>query len=138
MGAGPYEALAALRAAALDGRLDEIADRHGLAVVTVFGSTARQEPEPRDLDVAVATRPGAAGLDVLAVLDDLAVLTGSDDVDLMVLDGALPVARERALVGAAALYEDEPGRYDRLRTHAVVERMETAWLRELELRVLQR
>lgn len=91
MGTGPYEALAALRAAADDGRLD-----------------------------------------------DLAVLTGSDDVDLMLLDDALPVARERALVGAVALYEDEPGRYDRMRAHAVVERMETAWLRDLELQVLQR
>ncbi|RJK96403.1 hypothetical protein [Vallicoccus soli] len=86
----------------------------------------------------MATRPGAGRLDVLALLNDLAVLTGSDDVDLMVLDAALPVARERALVGAVALYEDEPGRYDRLRAHAVVERLETAWLRELELRQLQR
>ena len=130
MGTTPAQALGRLEQAAADGRLDELAERRRVAVLTVFGSAARRDPSARDLDVAVALRPG--GTDVLALLDELSVLTGSDQVDLLDLDLAGPVAREHAL------YESEHGLMARMRGQAVVQRMDTDWLRRLDLELLAR
>jgi predicted nucleotidyltransferase len=132
--APPLVALEVLRAAARDGRLAELADRHALTVVTVFGSAVRGGA-PRDLDVAVGGRKGRPP-DVLALLDDLAVLTSCDVLDLLVLDRAGPVARERALVGCVPLYEDRPGAYATAQMAAMTERMDSDWLRALDLRLL--
>jgi len=42
--ADPLTALRRLRAAADDGRLEELARRHAVRVLTAFGSAARAEP----------------------------------------------------------------------------------------------
>lgn len=136
MGTRPDEALARLRAAADAGDLDGLCLRHSVRVLTVFGSAIRPGATPRDLDVAVRFEPARAG-DVLALLDDLSRLTGSDDIDLMVLDRAEPVARERALVGCLALHESEPGAYADAQMAAMCERMDTDWLRALDLETLR-
>lgn len=136
MGTTPAQALGRLEQAAADGRLDGVAERHRVAALTVFGSAARRDPAARDLDVAVAFRRGVH--DLLALLDELAALTGSDDVDLLDLGVAGPVAREHALVGCVALYESEPGLLARLRGDAIVQRMDTDWLRRLDLDLLAR
>ena len=137
MGTEPREGLSRLRVAAHDGRLEELCRRHGVRVLTVFGSAARPDADPRDLDVAVGFEPHHAG-DVLALLDDLSVLTGSDDVDLLVLDRAGPVARERALVQCVPLYESEPTAFATAQVAAMGERMDTEWLRALDLEAMRR
>ena len=137
MGTDPRAALARLRAAADDGRLEALCRRHGVRVLTVFGSVVRSDGQPRDLDVAAGFEPGRRG-DVLLLLDDLAELTCSDAIDLLVLDDAGPVARERALVGCVALYESEPMAYAIAQVAAVGERMDTDWLRALDLETLRR
>ena len=136
MGTDPRSAVRRLQAAAEDGQLDELCVRHGIRVLTVFGSAARAESTPRDVDVAVGFERGSRP-DLLALIDALAVLTGSDDLDLMVLDRAEPVARERGLVGCLPLYESEPGAYARAQMAAVGERLDTAWLRALELQAMR-
>jgi predicted nucleotidyltransferase len=137
MGLDPPAALGRLRAAADDGRLDALCERHGVRVLTVFGSTGRGEPRPRDLDVAVGYERGRRA-DLLALLDDLVELAGTEDVDLLVLDDAGPVARERALVGCVPLYESAAGEYALAQMAAMTERMETDWLRRLDLDLLAR
>lgn len=137
MGADPRTALQRLEKAAGDGRLDAMAQRHGVRVLTVFGSAIRNAADPRDLDVAVGFEPGQRG-DLLALLDDLSRLTGSDDLDLLVLDDAGPVARERALVGCRALYESGPSAYAHAQVAAMGERMDTDWLRAMDLETLRR
>lgn len=137
MGTDPRRALHRLRAAADDGRLEELCRRHGVRVLTVFGSAIRPDADARDLDVAVGFEPHSSG-DVLALLDELAVLTGSDDVDLLVLGRAGPVARERALVQCVALYESEPTAYATAQVAAMGERMDTEWLRVLDLEAMRR
>lgn len=137
MGADPRTGLQLLRAAAADGVLDALCARHGVRVLTVFGSTARRDGQPRDLDIAVGFEPDRRG-DVLALLHDLSVLTGSDDVDLLVLDDAGPVARERALVGCLPMYESVPGAYATAQMTAMGERMDTDWLRAQDLETLRR
>lgn len=136
MGADPRTALHRLRVAAADGGLDELCRRHAVRILTVFGSAVRTDGEPRDLDVAVRFEPGRRG-DLLTLLDDLTVLTGSDDLDVLVLEDAGPVARERALVGCVALYESEPRAYATAQVAAVGERLDTAWLRALDLATLR-
>jgi predicted nucleotidyltransferase len=137
MGTDPRTGLRRLQAAEQDGRLEQLCQRHGVRVLTVFGSAARADVEPRDLDVAVAFEPHRSA-DVLALLDDLTQLTMSDDVDRLVLGRAGPVARERALVQCLPLYESEPTAYATAQIAAMGERMDTEWLRALDLETMRR
>ena len=131
----PYDAVGRLHEAAADGRLDVLCRRHQLRVVSLFGSATRPGGAPADVDVAVALMPGTV-LDELALVVDLAALTGTDAVDVAVLDRAGPVLRERALVGAVPLYEAEPGAYAEAQIAAMAARRETDWLRALDLSLL--
>lgn len=56
----------------------------------------------------------------------------------MVLDDAGPLARERALVGARVLFQGGPGEFANAQIAAVMERLDTDWLRALELDLLTR
>lgn len=132
----PATGLARLRAAAASGELDELCARHRVRVLTVFGSTARGEPTARDLDVGVLFEP-ATRVDYPSIIDDLQELTGAD-VDLVRLDGAGPLIRERALVGSVALHESEAGAWSSAATAAALERMDTAWMRRSSLQTLAR
>lgn len=137
MGVTPHDALGVLRAAAGDGRLDMLCECHGIRVLTVFGSAVREGSSPHDLDVAVLFEQ-RADADVLAVIDALAELTGSDDIDLLDLGRAGPVARERGLVGCLALYESEPTAYATAQVAAAGERMDSDWLLRADLETMTR
>jgi predicted nucleotidyltransferase len=137
VGRSPREALDRLRAATTTGELDDLCARHRVRIMSVFGSAAAGADNPRDLDVAVGFEPGAKA-DVLGLLEDLVALTGTEAVDLLVLDRAGPVAKERALVGAVPLYESEQSAYAYAQMAAMCERMETDWLRRLDLEAMAR
>lgn len=115
------------------GELAALCRDHDVALLTVFGSVLRDD-DPGDLDVAVrfCTRQP----DVLALLDELARRTGGDHVDLMVLNDAGPVARERALVGCRVLHQSQPGEFANAQIAAIMERLDTAWLRALDLKLM--
>jgi predicted nucleotidyltransferase len=133
--ATPAVGLDRLRAAAATGELDALCERHGVRVMSVFGSAARGEPAARDLDIAVFSEPGAK-FDPVALITDLIDLTGVQAVDLAHLNRAGPVLRERALVGAVPLFENAPGRYAAAQTAAIGERIETDPMRRLDLELL--
>lgn len=59
----PLGAARRLRSAAVDGRLEALAELHDLALVVMFGSASRGEPDARDLDVAVGSRADRARRD---------------------------------------------------------------------------
>lgn len=132
--ATPAEGLARLRVAAETGELDGLCRRHRIRVLTVFGSAARDDPAARDLDVGVLLEPNTR-IDYLPLIQDLELLTEAD-VDVVHLNGAGPVLRERALVGSVVLDESEPGAWASASTAAVLERMDTEWLRRLDLELL--
>lgn len=134
MGRNAATALSRLRAAAQDGMLDEICERHHVRVLGVFGS-ALSSSEPDDLDVGVGFR--RRGGDVLALIDDLTALTGFDRLDVAVIDGADPVLRGRALSGLG-LYECAEGVFATEQMAALAEERDTAWLRRLDLETLIR
>ncbi|GAC1609549.1 MAG: hypothetical protein NVS3B26_11380 [Mycobacteriales bacterium] len=137
MGATPELGLARLREAASQGELDPLCHRYAVRIRTVFGSAVRAGPVPRDLDIAVRFEPSSSG-DTLGLLDALSRLTGSDDIDLMVLDAAGPVARERALVGCLALYESQTSAFADAQMLSICKRMDSDWLRALDLETLRR
>lgn len=120
-----------LIAAADSDVLDDVCRRHGVRVLTVFGSTGRGEPDPADLDVAVAFEPGTRG-DVLALASDLYALAGRE-VDLGVVDGASPLFRDRALMHAEPIWESHAGAWINAAVEAHMTALDTAWLRRLEL-----
>ncbi len=127
----PEEGMARLIEAAGAGTLDELCRRHGVRVLTVFGSTARGEPDPHDLDVGVAFEPGTTP-DVLALATDLYGIAGIE-MDLGVVDGASPLFRDRALMRAVPVWESRPCEWINTAVEAHMEALDTAWLRQLEL-----
>jgi predicted nucleotidyltransferase len=132
---GSREAYERLIAAAEDGRLAALCDRNAVSVLTVFGSAIDEDTDPRDLDIAVkfsATKEA----DLLRLVEELADMTGSGDIDLMDLDRADPVARSIALTDCLPLFETADGDYVREQIRAVQERLDTGWLRAMELKRL--
>jgi predicted nucleotidyltransferase len=116
--------------------LADVCGRFGVDLLVAFGSAVRPETDPHDLDLAVRFR--AADPDVLGFLDALTMLSGSSEIDLMDLGRAGPVARERALVGGVPLYQGQPGAFARAQMAAVTQRMDTEWLRRMELELMAR
>lgn len=131
MGTDPRTALDRLLAAASSGELDELCEARGVRLLAAFGSATRAEGEPGDLDLAVRFEDDAG--DLLRLLEDLSRIAGTDGLDVMDLALADPVARERGLVGTVPLFESERGAFARAQMSAMLERMDTAWLRHLDL-----
>ncbi|HKQ41985.1 MAG TPA: hypothetical protein VJT79_05845, partial [Pseudonocardia sp.] len=124
-----------LRDAAASGWLDAFCARHGVRVLTVFGSAGRGAANARDLDVGILTERGTP-FDAVAAVADLVEPTGTDAVDVAHLNRGGPVLRERALVGSVALYESVPGALADAQAIAIGERIETDPMRRLNLRLL--
>lgn len=129
---------ARLRDAATQGALVKLCDRHGVDLVVVFGSVLDPDAEPRDLDIAVRFAPGDAthAHDALKLLDGLYRLTGSERIDLMVLNRAAPLARERALTNGEPLFQRHRGDFANEQIAAIMERIDTDRFRALELELL--
>ncbi len=93
-----------------DARLREVArdvaGRFGLRLVVLFGSTARQEPDPRDLDLGVV---GSEPLDVVAITNAVIRALGMQSVDVADLRRADPVLLALAARDGRALFEAESG-----------------------------
>lgn len=128
-------ALQGLRAAVADGTLDDLAAEHRLALVVLFGSAADPTVEdPGDLDLAIAWQRDADP-DLLGATGDLANLMG-DAVDVLDLDRAGPLVRERAMTGGEKLLEREPGAFANRQMRAVRDAMDTAWMRRAQLELM--
>lgn len=132
----PAQGLVRLREAAGSGELAALCSRRQVGLLTVFGSAARHDPAAHDLDVGVLFEPDARA-DQLGVIGDLVDLTEAD-VDVVHLNRGGPVIRERALVGSIVLHESRPGLLATAQIAAVLERMDTEWLRRLDLELLAR
>lgn len=104
------EALHRLESASEDGRLEVVCRRLDVVLLTLFGSAVRDAGSAHDLDVAAlfGQRSVMAPLELVGALVDI---TGTDDVDLLVLDDADPVARFNATSRGLPLYADAPTRW---------------------------
>lgn len=118
------------------GELDDLLQRLGVELLTLHGSAVESQPlrPPADLDIAVLHGPHG---DLLETIGALVQLLGLDEVDVMDLRRAGPVAKAQALGPVCVpLYESRSGLYAEHQMRALTERMETAWLRRLDLRLL--
>lgn len=77
-----------------------------------------------------------ADFDLFGFVTEVIGLVGLEQVDVAHLNGAGPLLRERALIGSIILHEKEPGIWARASTAAVMERMDTEWLRRLSLELM--
>jgi predicted nucleotidyltransferase len=84
----------------------DVAERFGLRLIVLFGSTAREEPEPRDLDLGML---GSDTLDVVAITNALIRALGTQSVDVTDLRRADPILLALAARDGKPLFETEPG-----------------------------
>lgn len=124
-----------LRAARADGRLAQACAATGIELVMLFGSAAT-EPDPGDVDLAVAFVDPRAR-DVLAAVTALHGLVG-DALDVLDLDRAGPVARQRALTQGEVLVQLRPGAFATRQMAAMREFIETDPFRRLDLELMGR
>jgi hypothetical protein len=83
--------------------LIELARRHGVVEVRVFGSMARDDArDDSDVDLLVSLAPGTSGLALGGLLLDAQELLGRR-VDLVTEPGLHPALRERVLRDAVTL-----------------------------------
>lgn len=137
MATTPRDVVRRLLEAGVSGDLARLCERQDVELMVLFGSAARDEPDPSDVDLAARFRSGGVA-DPLALLQDLYQLTTYEGFDLLDLGRAGPVARDRALTGCRLLYEAAPGLYARAQIAAAMERMDTEELRRVELELLAR
>jgi predicted nucleotidyltransferase len=127
---------ARLQEAARQGAVAELCRRHGLDLLVVFGSVLATGTDPRDLDIAVRFGAGNEAPDTLKILDDLYRLMGSDRIDLMVLNRAAPLARERALTTGEPLFQRKSGDFANAQIAAIMERLDTDRFRAMDLELM--
>ena len=130
----PGQALEILRGSA---SLTAVCRNRGVILLTAFGSAIKPNGMPHDLDLGVLFEYGGPR-DLLGLLDDLVVMTDCDFLDVTVLNDAGPVIRERALVGAEVLFEARRSIHANASISAMLERMDTAWMRALIVEELAR
>lgn len=109
--------------------LASVAESEELRLVVLFGSGARGEHVPRDLDIAVR---GDRPLDVIGLTNRLTVELGRQDVDLVDLRVADPVVLMKVAEEGIVLYEAEPGTFGRFQSLAARRYFDTRKFREAE------
>ncbi len=122
-----------LDAAALD-RLTHALDREGVVAAMLIGSQARGNAGPlSDIDVAVWHKPSLGPSQRLSLQLGLASAAGSalgtNEIDIVMLNRAPPLLRQRAVRDAVRLVERDPDERVRLETRAILDFLDTAPLR---------
>ena len=80
----------------------DLAARHGASNIRVFGSAARSESSPRDVDLLVDLEEGRSLLDLIAIEQDLEDLLHRS-VDVVTERGLSPYLRARVMSEAQPL-----------------------------------
>ncbi len=121
-----------------DARLREVArdvaGRFGLRLVVLFGSTARQEPEPRDLDLGVLR---SEPLDAVVITNAFIRALGTQSVDVTDLRRADPVLLALAARDGRALFETEPGLFAQFASVAARRFADTRKFRDAQAQALR-
>jgi predicted nucleotidyltransferase len=120
--------------AAARARLARALDREGVVAASLVGSQATGRAGPlSDVDVAVwldaALDPPARLHLQLALASAAAEALGTGEVDVIVLDDAPPLVRQRAMASAIRLVDRDPRERVRRETAALVEYLDTIPLR---------
>jgi predicted nucleotidyltransferase len=117
------------------GKLSESLDREGVVAASLIGSQARGRVSPlSDIDLAVwhdAELDSAARLRLRLDLAAAAVRAlGTEEVDVVLLNGATPLLRHRAVRDGRRLLERDPRARVRFEARAMLDYLDTKPLRE--------
>jgi predicted nucleotidyltransferase len=115
-------------------RLARALDREGVVAAMLIGSQARGSAGPlSDVDVGVWHEPGLDPAGRLRLRLDLAAAAaralGTDEVDVVLLNGATPLMRHRAIREAQRLVERDPKTRVRFEARALLDYLDTKPLR---------
>jgi len=123
-----------LDALQLRSKLDAWITRYRPQLVILHGSrlTGLEGPEA-DLDLAVLFKQYPS--DLGKVISDLNSAL-DEDVDLMILNHAEPIARAAAVQRGEPVYEDSPGRYANYHSYVTRQYMDTEKLRRIRRELL--
>lgn len=124
-----------LEGAVEDASIRDVCQDFAVDLLAMFGSAVSDPDTAQDLDIAVRFTRYDAG-QVLILLDRLAEIADSDALDLVVLNTAGPVIKERALLRPLVLFESGPGVWANAQIAAMMERMETAPFRDAALALM--
>ncbi|MEK7208104.1 MAG: nucleotidyltransferase domain-containing protein [Patescibacteria group bacterium] len=110
----------------------EIAKKHGLNLVVLFGSQATGRAYSKsDVDVAILARQPIRLEAQIKVGAELSNAFKRDDVELVDLADASPTLMRVVVEDGRALYERESDTFFNWKLRALTEWRETAWLRDL-------
>ena len=88
-------------------RLEELCERHGVAVLKIFGSAARgDDSTDSDVDLLIEFRDRKGLLELVGLEIELAEVFGRK-VDLVTEAALSPYIRDRILSSASVIYEGE-------------------------------
>lgn len=125
--------IAPLDQAALE-RLGRALDREGVVAGSLIGSQARGNPSPlSDVDIAVWHDPeldsrGRFDLQ-LSISSEAGRVLGTDEIDVVFLNDAPPLMRQRAIRDGKRLVERDHDERVRLEMKAILDYLDTAPLR---------
>lgn len=116
------------------GKLARALDRDHVVAGMLFGSQATGNTSPlSDVDIAVWLDPDLPDEKLSTLRSELTLAAvealGTDEVDVVVLNGAPPLLRHRALKGGTRLFDRDPRTRVRLETAALLDYFDTAPLR---------
>ncbi len=117
------------------GKLAESLDREGVVAASLIGSQARGQVAPlSDIDLGVWCDPGLDAAARLRLRLDLAAAAaravGTEEIDLVLLNGATPLFRHRAVRDGRRLLERDPRARVRFEARAMLDYLDTKPLRE--------
>lgn len=119
--------------------LPAVFDHHPVVCAYLFGSQATGATSPlSDVDIAVLLEAGvpSPGAVQVALISDLMLALGRSDIDVVILDAAPPLLKERVVSRGRVIYcRDEIARF-RFEVAARREYLDTQALREAQDRAL--
>lgn len=130
------DSLLRLEEAISSGAVEELCHRYHAELLVLFGS-ALDSHTPGDIDIAVAFGPGHQQ-NILHFIDALADLIPGDNLDVMLLDAANPVALARALTNPRVLFARTPRAFYDRQTFAINHYIDTQHFRDAQLEALSR
>ncbi len=110
---------------------ERIGRESGYRLIVLFGSVARGEPRPEDLDIGVL---GREPLNAVALTNRLVRELGMQAVDVCDLQRADPLLMALVAREGIPLYEESPGEFARFASLAVRRYADTRKFREMERR----
>lgn len=114
--------------------ISELARKHGLSLVVLFGSQATGKTHPKsDVDIGVAKRRSSvegAEVPIIEIESELVVILKRDDVEVVNIYNVSPTLMRSVVEEGKALYESSPDEFSEWKLYAIRVWMETNWLRE--------